>query len=93
MQPLDTIFLSRLRTDISLIGWTMIPIGLATTPGVTGIIETSVPIPAFDCIHLTGIQVGNSRFVQGQNLAKLFTLHLVLLFLFYFCKWLGKKLF
>jgi hypothetical protein len=27
-------------------------IGLATAPGMAGVIEPGVPIPAFGCIHL-----------------------------------------
>jgi hypothetical protein len=60
----------------------MVPIGIATAPGVAGPFETCVPISTFGCIHLTGIKIGNSGFVQGQNFVEFFNLHVILLFLF-----------
>ncbi|HLP46553.1 MAG TPA: hypothetical protein VK469_11420, partial [Candidatus Kapabacteria bacterium] len=45
--PLEAASAIILRTDVGLVGRTMKIIGLATTPCITGIVETGVPIPAF----------------------------------------------
>jgi hypothetical protein len=47
----------RRQAAVAQVGFTMEKIGLTGAPGMTGIIETCGPIPAFGCIHLIGIKI------------------------------------